>query len=155
MAKAKEPKAVKEKKKMGRPSDYTEELALKICEAVATSTKSLGDICKEHDDFPDVSNVNKWRLRHDEFRVKFAEAKRLQAELLAESLDELAAEKSTYIDSEGNVRVDSGFTAAKRLQVDTRKWIASKLLPKVYGDRPQDDVKTAADTLIEKLLEKL
>ena len=27
---------------------------------------------------------------------------------------------------------------AARLQVDTRKWIASKLLPKKYGDRPAD-----------------
>ena len=29
-----------------------------------------------------------------------------------------------------------------RIRVDTRKWVASKLLPKVYGDRLQVDQRT-------------
>jgi hypothetical protein len=37
--------------------------------------------------------------------------------------------------------IDAGAGVAKaRLQVDARKWVASKLLPKKYGDKLQQEV---------------
>jgi hypothetical protein len=30
---------------------------------------------------------------------------------------------------------DSGYVADKRLRVDTQKWLLSKALPKIYGDK--------------------
>lgn len=50
----------------------------------------------------------------------------MQAEFYADSLAELAKE------ADG---LDGAGVAAKRLQVDTLKWVASKLLPRKYGDR--------------------
>lgn len=38
-----------------------------------------------------------------------------------------------------------------RIQVDTRKWIASKLLPRVYGDRQQLDINVELPDLGERL----
>ena len=72
---------------------------------------------------------------------------------MAENLSNLVEEKGIYIDSEGNERVDSGFTQHQRLKIDTHKWLASKLLPKHYGDRVDDN--TAKDSLIEQLIAKI
>ncbi len=41
----------------------------------------------------------------------------------------------TYIDDNGNERTDNERVARSRLRVDTRKWMLSKMLPKVYGDK--------------------
>lgn len=40
---------------------------------------------------------------------------------------------------------------AVRIRVDTRKWIASKLLPRVYGDRQQLDISVDLPDLGERL----
>ena len=40
-------------------------------------------------------------------------------------------------DEDGKETVDHERIARSRLRVDSRKWVASKLLPKVYGDRLQ------------------
>jgi hypothetical protein len=50
-------------------------------------------------------------------------------------LDKIASEKLYYEDDKGNKRVDSGYSQSQRLIADTRKWIACKLIPKVYGDK--------------------
>lgn len=120
---------------MGRPSIYTEELADRICELVATSTDGLPKLCAAHDWMPHEDTIKVWRFRNSNFSAKYAEAKRFQAELMAEQVKDIAAEKAYYIDAEGNQRVDSGFIASQRLQADTVKWLASKLAPKIYGDR--------------------
>ncbi len=60
----------------------------------------------------------------DAFRKRYARAKEIQMETMADELLALAdqADKDTY--------------NAQRLKVDTRKWLLSKLIPKVYGDVP-------------------
>lgn len=41
----------------------------------------------------------------------------------------------TYVDEDGRTRTDHDVIARSRLRVDTRKWLLSKMLPKVYGER--------------------
>jgi hypothetical protein len=66
-------------------------------------------------------------IRHvqqsEEFAKQYAHAKEIQVEQLAEEL-------LTIADS-----ADSDTYNASRLQVDTRKWLLSKLIPKKYGDK--------------------
>jgi hypothetical protein len=124
----------------GRPSKYTPELAALICKRVATNHIGTAKLCKIHDDLPDDTTIYEWRYERPEFSRMYAEAKIKQSELLAERLIDLAEEKAYYIDAEGNERVDGGFIQSQRLQVDTTKWIAAKLLPKVYGDKQQTDI---------------
>lgn len=119
----------------GRPTIYTPELARLICEKVATHTCSLSEICQKFDEFPTKQTVNEWRFRYKEFSAMYAVAKLHQAELMAEEIDELSREKYYYTDAEGNSRVDGGFIQSQRLQVDTRKWMASKLLPRTYVEK--------------------
>jgi len=124
--------------KKGRPSNYTPELAELVCERVATNPMGLGKICAMYpDSMPSHATIYQWRYKHPEFQNQYARAKRYQIEIMAESIDDLADEISTYQDSEGNTRVDQGSVAAKRLKIDGRKWLASKLLPKTYGQIPE------------------
>lgn len=110
-----------EKVSAGRPTDYTPELAAKICLHISEG-KSLRSFCRA-DDAPDASTIFDWIHRHSEFAKQYARAREAQAEHWADELVELA---------------DDATDAQKaRLQIDTRKWVASKLLPKKYGERQQ------------------
>jgi hypothetical protein len=108
----------------GRPSAYSDDIAETICERIANGV-SLVRILKD-DGMPGYSTVTQWLQERSDFAAKYARAREMQAEWYADSITELAAE------AEG---LDGAGVAAKRLQVDARKWVASKLLPKKYGDR--------------------
>lgn len=144
-------------KPKGRPSDYNDEIADIICDLVSTSTLGLPKLCQQNPELPDHTTINRWRLRHESFRTKYAQAKREQADLLAEEILQIADDGSndTYVNDEGLHLTNYDVIARSRLRVDARKWVASKLLPKVYGDQNKDDTQNSANTLIEKLLEKL
>jgi hypothetical protein len=107
----------------GRPSDYTVAKGDLICERIATHDCGLPRLCKMYDDMPDEKTVQRWRYKYEEFRVKYAQAKMTQGDLLAEQCLEIS-DNATY----ENV-------AVARLRIDSRKWLASKLLPKLYGER--------------------
>ena len=144
--------------KNGRPSErLNQEMADIVCDLISISTKGLDRICRENPELPHESNIHRWRLCHESFREQYAQAKRTQAELLAQEIIAIADDGSndTYVNDDGEECVNQDVLGRSRLRVDARKWVASKLLPKVYGDRQQDDANAAANTLIEKLLEKL
>lgn len=122
----------------GRPSDYTLELAARICEQLA-SGMSLRTVCKA-DDMPNASTVFLWIQRHKEFREQYDRAKEESADALAEEMLDIADEGSNDW-MENNDPDNPGYRAngehiqRSRLRVDTRKWYASKLKPKKYGEK--------------------
>lgn len=124
----------------GRPTMYSDELAARICREVATSTDGLEKICADNADFPNPKTIYGWRLDIEDFSKKYDAAKRLQADLLASEIMNIADDSSrdtiTKMNSQGEEYevANTEWVARSRLRVDTRKWIASKLLPKVYGD---------------------
>jgi|GEM_PF-1683005 len=124
-----------EKLKSGPPSKFTEKMGERICEIIATHDIGTQTLCETNPDMPPYTTLNQWRYRNPDFNEQFRAAKMFQADLLADSLDNVANEKMYYFDSDGNKRVETGFTNDKRLRIDTRKWIAAKLLPKTYGDK--------------------
>ena len=140
----------------GRPTDYNDEIAALICERVATNTCGLQKMCAMYDDLPVQSTINLWRYKHPEFSDQYAKAKLVQADLLAEECLEIADDSRGDIkyDEDGNDSCNSEFVARSRLRIDTRKWLAAKLLPKQYGKGP-DEQKGAAESLVEKLLDRL
>ena len=150
-------KPAKAKAKVGRPTDYNKTIAALICERVATSTLGLDKLCSMHDDLPSKFTVNLWRYKHPEFSTQYALAKLVQADLLAEECLEIADDDSqdTKIDPTTGFEVcNTEFIARSRLRIDTRKWLAAKLLPKQYGTIVEDK-KTTSETIIEKLLDRL
>jgi hypothetical protein len=67
----------------------------------------------------------------------YACAREARADKLFEDILKISDDgaNDTYIDDEGNQRTDHDVIARSRLRVDTRKWMAAKMLPKKYGDK--------------------
>lgn len=130
-ARARTPKA------RGRPSAYTDALALSICTGIAEGM-SLRSIC-ESESMPNVSTVIRWLASEEyaDFCAQYARAREAQADKLAEEVLQIADDgrNDTYVDDEGRTHVDHDQIARSRLRVDARKWLASKLAPKRYGDK--------------------
>ncbi len=126
----------------GRPTDYTEELGALICERIADG-ESLRAICRE-DAMPNKGTVFIWLSKHDLFADQYARAREEQAEAYADEITAIADEESyENIEVEGvtvGVKFDSTAVARNRLRIDARKWVASKLKPKKYGDRVDSTV---------------
>lgn len=125
----------------GRPSDYTPEKGDEICARLAHG-ESLNSICKE-DDQPAMPTVYRWLRQNEEFRNNYACAREDQADTLAEEIIEIADDSGadTIVDEEtGQIKADGEWINRARLRVDARKWVASKLKPKKYGDTTKAEV---------------
>ena len=73
-----------------------------------------------------------WLRRDPELKARYIEAVEDRADRLAEELIELADQPiPTGLDGPGM----SAWVQKLRVQVDVRKWAASKLKPKAYGER--------------------
>lgn len=104
-------------------------------------------ICKA-DDMPAASTVCRWVIENVEgFTEHYTRARKLQAELLADELMEIADDGSndwmqkTGADGEtGGFALNGEHVQRSRLRVDTRKWYLSKVLPKVYGDKVHQEI---------------
>jgi hypothetical protein len=154
--------APENRKKMGRPTIFTQELADRICEAVATSSFGLGKLCTIHDWFPTKETVYAWRYQKADFSYQYNKAKLAQAELMAEEIVEIADDgKNDWMESLSDEekgmgwRLNGEHSARSRLRIDTRKWLASKLLPRTYGPLVEAEKKTVSDSLVEKFIDKL
>jgi hypothetical protein len=83
-----------------------------------------------------MDTVWKWILRHPDFAEQYAKAREEQAETYADEIIAIIDEQpQQVVDDKGVARTDSGWVAWQRNRVDARKWVASKLKPKKYGDR--------------------
>lgn len=125
----------------GRPTIYTTELADKICNLISMSNRGLVHICKE-EGMPSRITVHQWILDNPEFSNKYARAREDQAEFLAEEMLSIADDSSgdlDRIDDFGNRIENKEFINRSKLKVETRKWIASKLKPKSFGDKVQTE----------------
>lgn len=129
----------KQKNPVGRPSDYTPEIADAICAEIALGY-SLRTICKE-ETMPCVATVFNWIRTKPEFLEQYEKAKVEQADSLAEEMLDIADDgtndwmEKQNKDGSSYVALNPEHVQRSRLRVDTRKWIASKLKPKKYGDK--------------------
>lgn len=105
---------------------FSPELGDTICERLAFG-ESLRTICAEQG-MPAVGSVMRWLASDDEqhaqFREQYMRAREGQAEALVDRALDVArlAPETQY-----------GIERA-RLEIDTIKWYAGKVRPKVYGD---------------------
>lgn len=129
------PKAEVPKKPRGRPTMFTQEIADLICEALAEG-HSLRSICKA-DNMPNKGSVFRWLAANEIFRDQYTRAREAQADCLFDDMLAIADDglNDTYLDDEGKQRVDHDHIQRSKLRVETRKWMAGKLRPKVYGDK--------------------
>jgi len=122
----------------GRPSIYSDVIADSICDELIAG-RSILKITADKG-FPGETTIYRWLDSNEEFRAKYARARELQADHYAAECIDLAdtpvvAEKRT-IKADGGEEVVIGDAVERtRLQIDSRKWYASKLNPKKYGDK--------------------
>ena len=101
-----------------------------LCEQISEG-KSLSTAIKA-EGMPSYHAVMLMIKSSPEFRGMYEKAIENRADRLAEEILELADEQMPD-GLEGPLA--SAWVQQKRMQVDARKWVASKLKPKVYGDR--------------------
>ena len=128
---SKELEKLAKESKAGRPTIYSVEVADAICERIADG-ESLRAICKDEDK-PSKSTVFRWLKANEEFRDQYARAKVEMADSLFD--DMLAIADGTDKDKDEDGKVDVDHINRQRIRIETRKWMAGKLKPKVYGDR--------------------
>lgn len=110
---------IKEKKKAGRPSAFTQEIADEICERLAHGETLRKMVLDEH--MPASAMIYRWLDNNESFREQYAQARVRQADYYAEMI------------------IDESFGAHDasigRLRMDALKWASSKIAPKKYGDK--------------------
>jgi hypothetical protein len=122
------------KPKIGRPTDYSDELAAHICTRIANG-EALRQICME-EGMPVHSTVYLWLTKNPTFSDMYTRAREDQADTLADEIQAIADQMPMETtDKDGNTRFDPSYINWMRLRVDARKWTASKLKPRKYGDR--------------------
>jgi hypothetical protein len=120
---------------MGRPSDFNADTVNKLCSRISHG-ESLKAICRD-EDMPDHATVYRWLAAHAAFRDLYACAKEDSADALADEIIDIADDGSRdyTVDEDGREVVDHDHIQRSKLRVDARKWIASKLKPRKYGDK--------------------
>jgi len=84
--------ATVERKQIGRPTDYTPEIAREIADRMIDGNP-LRAICQQKD-MPDEGTVYRWIARHPEFRELYAHARELQALRWGEEVLTIADDKT-------------------------------------------------------------
>lgn len=125
---------------MSRRTKYTDEIADMICQRIADG-ESLRKICAEPET-PPMRTVFDWLAdeRHAIFRTKYARAREIQADTLFDEMLEIADDsRNDWMQREAseNAGWRENGEAIRRadIRIKTRQWMASKLLPKKYGDK--------------------
>ena len=85
----------------------------------------------------DPRRVYEWRDLSPANAQRYARARERQADAIVEGTFDIADDsaRDTLVDQHGNTRPDKEWIARSRLRVDTRKWYASKIAPRLYGDK--------------------
>ena len=128
----------KEKAKMGRPSLYSEALAIKICTRLGLG-ESLRKICLD-DDMPSMASVMTWLTTKADFLEQYTRAREIQAETQFDEMIDIVdqpPELSHVTDKNGElveVKFDSSYVQWMKLRIDTRKWTAARMARK-YNER--------------------
>lgn len=103
-----------------------------------TQGESLRDIFQRNRKrgYPALRTFCRWLREDDRLWQQYARAKAIMAEIMASEILEIADNKQAdiYKDENGKIKIDHENIHRSRLRVDTRKWLAAKLLPKLYGD---------------------
>lgn len=118
----------------------------KICDIISTNTIGLHRLVKNYNDLPAVSTIMLWLANDKDFSEQYARARETQADLLADEIIEIADDTVNDSKFTENGEIENKeWINRSRLRVDARKWKASKLAPKKYGDKV--DVTTGGEKI--------
>lgn len=124
--------------KNGRPTIFDQDLADRICSQLADGD-SMRTVCKA-EDMPCKATLFNWIRTNEHFLDQYTRAKQESADALTDEMLDIADDASNDWmlnndkDNEG-YKVNGDHIQRSRLRIETRKWLASKLKPKKYGDK--------------------
>jgi hypothetical protein len=122
----------------GRPPiKWTPELEQTILYRIAHG-ESVRRICIDPE-MPASSSIYEHLIESKEFAEQYARAREAQMEAMSDEIldiaDDTSADTKTIKRGDLEIEVENAEWINRcRLQVDTRKWLMSKLAPKKYGD---------------------
>lgn len=125
-----------------RPTTYNLEIAQEICDVISTTSKGLKTLSREIEHWPDATTIYAWIMRHEEFAKQYLTARQLQAQIFVDEVIEICDDvsKDWRKDKDGNDVVDHDHISRAALKINTRKWVACKLIPRIYGDKTQTEM---------------
>jgi len=134
-------KEIKEyrKTKLGRPSKYDNPETKALILDHIRSGKSLGKIAKI-ENMPSVNRMSQMLWDDIEFKRGYYQAKQHAMDIFCEEIQDIAD------DCKSNSAPE---VQKAKLQIDTRKWIASKLMPALYGEHVMIDSLIKTEVSIE------
>lgn len=146
-----------QKPKTGRPRAYDRDVVSDHIIGELAKGRSLLNICTTDAGLPDTATFLQWVNEDDPsgLSLRYAQARELGYKRMADEIVELSNKKGEWVpiqdlDVDGRPLLDengqpilkqvfmplnSDVIAHTRLQIDTRKWVLSKMLPKVYGEK--------------------
>jgi hypothetical protein len=100
----------------------------------------LEELCDENPHWPSARQIYRERIKDEDFGRKYMRAKQCQIDVLVERIFILSrTKKDCYlVDKDGIDFADQVALTNKRHEIDNIKWLASKLAPKIYGERKEE-----------------
>jgi hypothetical protein len=133
-----------------RPSIYTAELADRILDELMEG-RLLIDIC----DDPGMLSTRTIRLwaqvDREGFAARYDRAQEIDLNAMADQMLAIADDgRNDWIvyrrkDGAAEVILDHEHVSGSRLRVNARRWVLTKMLPRLYGDRPDGITKPEVD----------
>lgn len=123
----------------GRPSEYNQELADRICAELAQGY-SLRTVCAA-DDMPSVKTIFNWFRTYPDFLQQYTRAKEESADAMADEVIDIADDGSNDWmvkhgkDDQEYWQLNGEHVQRSRLRIETRKWLMAKMKPKKYGEK--------------------
>jgi len=124
---------------------YSKEIIKKICDEIEAG-ESVAEICRQ-DGMPKRKTVYQWLAKYPDFMEKYRASKMAGVEALVDQMMDIANDASedfkrdddgcVLLDKKGNRVIDGEHVQRSRLKIDTIKWVATKLVPRLYGDKTQ------------------
>ena len=112
---------------MGRPSIYTDEIIKEFCGRISVG-RSVRSVCCDKD-MPSRETFYKSIRENTDLSDQYREAVKQRAEYHFDEMLDIADE----------VEAEAAEIAKAKLQIDTRKWILSRMDATKYGDKQQVD----------------
>ena len=130
---------------VGRPSEYSEEIAAEICAEIADG-KPLRQFCRERGIA--WRTVYDWMTAHPEFSARFAHAREIGHDAISEECMEIADDATNdwmeKRDQEGeptgHYMLNGDHVQRSKLRIETRLKLLAKWNPKKYGEKVTQEV---------------
>lgn len=116
--------------------EFSPEVAIRICEQLVTG-RTLIDVCRD-DGMPSDAAVRQWALedRGPGFASQYARAREIGYHRMADEVLGIADDgRNDWIEREQGKSANTEHIQRSRLRFDARRWLLSKALPKIYGDK--------------------